>query len=275
MMYDPIMDRANGHRAFDEREDFAPRCMPRRGRGVFEPHGSRGDFEPHGMPREGREGFGPRAMPRGGYGPRDFGNGYRAMPGRPGGHGFPPGGMPPFGGPGGHGDMPPRGGRPPHDLPPRRPDPAFLKRRIEEADLGELLDMAQRLSRRPQGNPAHAQALILSILAGRETLSQRQLQQMLGIQPGSLSELLSKLEAKGLLTREKAEDRRGNLLRITDAGRQAILQEEDAPEDDPFAPLSAEQQGQLSDLLRALLNAWVDGLEPAPLPRPEQKPIKV
>lgn len=168
---------------------------------------------------------------------------------------MPPHGMPPFGG-------------------PRRPDPGFLLRRVEDADLPELIDMAGRLLRRlPQGGPARGQALILSILAGREALSQRELQQMLGIQPGSLSELISKLEAKGYLTREKAEDRRGNLLRITDAGRAAIPGIQDAPEDDPFAPLTAEQQDQLSEMLRALLTRWIAQLEPCPT-RPE-RPVEV
>ena len=190
------------------------------------------DGGPHGMPREfgGLDGMdGLRCMPRG------FGG-----PGRPGG----PGGF----GPGG--------------MPPRRPDPDFLRKRIEDGDLMELIDMAGRMAhRRPQGGPARGQALVLSILAGREALSQRELQQMLGIQPGSLSELLSKLEAKGFLTREKGEDRRGNLLRITDAGRAAIPQAEET-EDDPFAPLTAEEQDRLAGLLRTLLTRWMDELEP-------------
>lgn len=190
-----------------------------------------------------------------GFGPRGF------RPGFPppfGGHGGPGGpGMPGCpGGPGGFGGMPPHGGRP-----PRRPDPAFLRRRVEDSDLMELLVMAGRmLHRRPHGGPAQGQALILSILAGRETLSQRELQQMLGIQPGSLSELVSKLEAKGCLTREKAEDRRGNVLRITEAGRAAIPAATEAPEDDPFAPLNPDQQDALAGMLRALLYQWIEQL---------------
>ena len=195
------------------------------------------------------------------------------MPGR---HGFGPGGpgMPPHGGPG----MPPFGG---HGMPggPRRPNPDFLKRRAGEADVMELLDMAGRMARRlPQGGPAHGQALILSILAGREALSQRELQQMLGIQPGSLSELLSKLEAKGYLTREKAGDRRGNLLRITGAGREALPKAGDAPEDDPLAPLTDEQQDQLAALLRTLVTAWIDRIEPPRDPRPcprGERPVEI
>ena len=213
----------------------------------------------HGHKEEHNEGgfrHGSEAMEREALtAPRGFGPG---GPGGHGGHGGP-------GGPDGHGGP----GRP--GFPPRRPNPEFLKRRVAEADLAELIDMAGRMvHRRPQGGPARGQALVLSILAGREALSQRELQQMLGIQPGSLSELISKLEAKGLLTREKAEDRRGNLLRITDAGRAAIPEAEAAPEDDPFAPLSPEEQDSLAAALRTLLAAWVDELEPEP-PAPAPK----
>lgn len=159
-------------------------------------------------------------------------------------------------------------GHGPGGMPPRRSDPEFLKKRIEEGDLLELIDMAGRMAqRRPRGGPARSQALVLSILAGRESLSQRELQQMLGIQPGSLSELLSKLEARDCLTRERGEDRRGNLLRITEAGRQAIAQADDGDADDPFAALTDEEQDQLAALLRALLKRWAEELAEPPCPR--------
>ena len=242
MMYDPMneMDRRHPHRGrpmerFDDMPDCAPRGGFRHGREPF-------DAMPHGFdgPDEG-----PRCMPRG--------HGRPGGPGRTGGPGsFGPGG---------------------HDMPPRRPDPDFLKRRIDESDLMELIDLAGRIAqRRPQGGPAKSQALVLSILAGREVLSQRELQQMLGIQPGSLSELLTKLEGKGYLVREKAEDRRGNLLRITEEGRRAIPTADGQGEDDPFAALTDEQQDQLAALLRTLLNHWVDAMEAAG-PRERRGPI--
>lgn len=245
MMHNPINDTANRRGDFFPDTPWdAPHTMPRRGRG--------------GCGMGGGHDFGPGM--RGGPGGRDFGPGGHGGPGFPGGFGGH--GMP--GGPGGHG------------MPPRRPNPEFLKRRVAEGDVMDLLDMAGRMAHAlPQGGPARGQALILSILAGREALSQRELQQMLGIQPGSLSELISKLEAKGQLTREKAEDRRGNLLRITEAGRAALPAPGDAPEDDPLAPLSADQQDQLADLLRTLLTAWIDRLEP-PRPFPHgDRPVQV
>ena len=281
MMYrNPMMHRMHGHRedhneggfrhgseamerealnapgGFNGENNFGPRTTPRdfSGENHFGPHtaprsfNGENNFAPHTAPR----GFGPGGP--GGHGGHGGPSGHGG-PGKPGGPGFP----------GGHGGP----GRP--GFPPRRPNPEFLKRRVAEADLAELIDMAGRMvHRRPQGGPARGQALVLSILAGREALSQRELQQMLGIQPGSLSELISKLEAKGLLTREKAEDRRGNLLRITDAGRAAIPEAEAAPEDDPFAPLSPEEQDSLAAALRTLLAAWVDELEPEP-PAPAPK----
>ena len=225
-------------------------------------------FDAHKNPGE-REGFRTGRRP-GGFMPEGA---LRCMPRGFGGPGRP--GMPPFGGPmgPGHGMGP---GFPPHGMGPRgprRPDPDFLKRRLEDADLADLIDMAGRmLRRRPQGGPAQGQALVLSILLGREVLSQRELQQMLGIQPGSLSELLSKLEAKGFITREKAEDRRGNLLRITEAGRAAATEAADLPEDDPFSPLTVEQQDQLASSLRALLTHWIDQLDEPSL---GQKPVEI
>ena len=195
-------------------------------------------------------------------------------------HGMPPFGGPDFDGPGFDGPNfggPGHGMGPGHGRPPRRPDPRFLRQRLEDADLADLIDMAGRmLRRRPQGGPAQGQALILSILLGREALSQRELQQLLGIQPGSLSELLSKLEAKGLITRQKAEDRRGNLLRITDAGREAAAANlTDGAGADPFASLTAEQQDALAASLRTLLTAWVAELTEEPPRLNGQKPVKV
>lgn len=271
-MYDP-MDTKDGNPCGEGRFmgpfDDAPERMPHMGY-------RRGIDGPDPMPRDlnGRD-EGPRCMPRGHVGHGRFGNpGFapedftdrdempRCMPRR---HGMP-------GGPGGIGFGPDGPGRP-GNMPPRRPDPEFLKRRIEDSDLMELIDMAGRMAqRRPQSGPARSQSLVLSILAGRDALTQRELQQMLGIQPGSLSELVSKLEGKGYLIREKAEDRRGNLLRITDGGRAAIPSADEAPEDDPFAVLTDQEQDQLALLLRKLLSNWVDAMEAAG-PRERRTPF--
>lgn len=140
---------------------------------------------------------------------------------------------------------------------PTVPDGALLRQRVADAGLGELLRLSGRLMPRDHGGPARGQALILSILAGREALSQRALQQMLGVQPGSMSEIVTKLERKGYLSREKGGDRRGNMLRITDAGRQAIPRDGDGDEA-YFVTLTSRQRQQLANTLRQLLNDWID-----------------
>ena len=81
------------------------------------------------------------------------------------------------------------------------------------------------------------------------------------MQPGSLSELVSKLEKKGMLTRERGEDRRGNRLRLTDAGREAVPGATAEPGGDLFDALTAEQQDTLAELLRTLLMDWAEKLE--------------
>ena len=163
-------------------------------------------------------------------------------------------GRPPFGGPG---------------FPHLRPAPEVMRERIEEGELAELMELAGRMLRhRPDGDAARGQNLILSILAGRETLSQRELQQMLGIQPGSLSEILSKLERKGQLQRERDTGCRGNRLRITDAGRQAVTASGGDGEGNAlFSALTAEQQSQLCELLRTLLLDWVGRFDRGPRER--------
>ena len=109
----------------------------------------------------------------------------------------------------------------------------------------------------------YTQYITMMVLWETPCVSSRQLGRRLFLDSGTLTPLLKKLEAKGLLTREKAQDRRGNLLRITDAGRQAIPQVDTEEQDDPFAPLTDDQQNQLAALLRSLLTAWVDDMEPA------------
>ena len=124
-------------------------------------------------------------------------------------------------------------------------------------DDGSLTSLFMRCAhelRRPEGQGA-SQGRVLRILARQDGLSQRALQEGLGIQPGSLSELVTKLEDKGLLTREQdGEDKRRVLLRLTDAGREAAGQAPSPAERDArFAALTEEERDTLRTLLDKLL----------------------
>jgi len=216
-------------------------------RGRFD-DGPEGRFDgPHGRPR--RDDFDDRhhsRPPRDDFDGRDHGRPPRDdFDGRD--HGRPP--RDDFDGRGPHG----------HHRHPMQDDEA-LRQRLENAGLDELLPLCGRMMPHGQGRRGRGQNLTLSILAGREALSQRELQRMLGVQPGSLSELLTKLERKGLITRERGEDRRGNLLRITDAGRQAIADDGDI-EDDPFSVLNDDQRSQLTALLKTLIDSWIKPMD--------------
>lgn len=77
-----------------------------------------------------------------------------------------------------------------------------------------------------RGQRGGGQGGILSILNKKDHISQKELQDMLRIQPGSLSEILMKLEQKGLIVREKdAQDRRKSILHLTEAGKAAIKEQ--------------------------------------------------
>ena len=164
-----------------------------------------------------------------------------------------------------------RGDRERHDH--HGPTSADLTRRMESGNLTEIMEMCgHMLHHRPEVASARGQGRILMILAEQEQISQRQLQEMLRIQPGSMSEILSKLERKGLVTRERGEDRRGNLLRITDAGRAAVTPTAPLPEDTLFNALTPEQQDELRALLKLLLTDWIARFGRSPRPRGEAAP---
>ena len=137
-----------------------------------------------------------------------------------------------------------RGGHGPHHA--HRPE--FLA----DDSLRSLLIRAAQTMHHPRAGAS--QELVLRILS-RGDMDQIALRGELRIQPGSLSELLGKLEQKGLIERERAEsDRRRVTVRLTEAGR-ALLTPGEAAADDPFAALSAEEQNTLRALLEKLLTA--------------------
>lgn len=146
-----------------------------------------------------------------------------------------------------------------HDHGRRRHGPTQeeLQSRLESGNLNDLMHMcAHMMHHRPEAGAARGQGKVMAILADHGSISQRQLQDMLHIQPGSLSEILTKLESKGLLTRTRAEDKRGNVLTITEEGR-ALSQKEDTSGGDLFTALSEAEQYQLRALLQTLLTDWL------------------
>ena len=90
-------------------------------------------------------------------------------------------------------------------------------------------------------------------------MQQQEIQEMLHVRPGSVSEVITKLENKGLVERKKnEEDQRRIVLAITDEGRQACSESSEEENDELFAVLNDEQKEELKKTLKALLENWKD-----------------
>ena len=102
------------------------------------------------------------------------------------------------------------------------------------------------------------QGRILAILLERSSMTQKELQDILRIKPGSMSEILAKMEEKGLIRRQKdTEDRRKSVLELTEYGRdEALLQERQGDGSPTFGALSEEEQEELKKMLWKLLESW-------------------
>lgn len=88
-------------------------------------------------------------------------------------------------------------------------------------------------------------------------MNQKQIQQQLAIKPGSASELISKLESKGMVARTKdARDRRHVVLTLTEKGQFSAALFAERPSDNLFASLSPEELDELTALLEKLYSSW-------------------
>lgn len=93
-------------------------------------------------------------------------------------------------------------------------------------------------------------------------MTQRNLQEHIGIQQSSLSELVTKMEQQQLITRSPyPDDRRQVLIGLTDKGRQllALSEETDLRQNITYLQvLSEDEQQTLLDLLTKLDDSWTE-----------------
>ena len=129
--------------------------------------------------------------------------------------------------------------------------------------LGYLLKHAQLLMAElnakalaPYGLNGREVAVLL-VIADREPTSQQQAAQRLGIDRTTMVAMLDTLEGKGLVSRHPdADDRRRNVVELTDAGKDPLRRAAKASDDAErqfLAPLSAQAAEQLRDSLQALV----------------------
>ncbi|MEE8808502.1 MAG: MarR family transcriptional regulator [Lactimicrobium sp.] len=105
-----------------------------------------------------------------------------------------------------------------------------------------------------------AQNRVLFLLHRYGPITQKQLQQEMQIQQGSLSELLTKLENSGLIVRQRdPKDRRQVILQLSPTGIEVehanhdrVMMENNAL----FTDLSDEEQKELQRMMDILLASW-------------------
>lgn len=136
------------------------------------------------------------------------------------------------------------------------------------ADRGDLAGKFERCGRLLSHclGKRRGQGRILRTLCQRGEMPQKELQELLGIQAGSMSEIAAKLEDKGLIVRVRSEeDRRKVSLSITERGREWVDQGDEAHilrrRAELFSALTPEEQGTLESLLDKLSNHWAQRLE--------------
>ena len=98
---------------------------------------------------------------------------------------------------------------------------------------------------------------VLLVLANREPTSQQQAAQRLDIDRTTMVALLDTLEDKGLVSRHPhADDRRRNVVELTDAGQntlQRAAEASDEAEREFLAPLSPQAAQQLRNSLQTIV----------------------
>jgi len=137
-------------------------------------------------------------------------------------------------------------------LPPELADRlAYL---LKHAQLGLAELTAEALA--PFGVSGRELA-VLTVLAGQEPGSQQQAAQRLGVDRTTMVGLVDALEDKGLVRRRAhAEDRRRNVIELTEAGRDTLHRADEASRDAErrfLAPLGARDAGNLKTALLALI----------------------
>ena len=103
----------------------------------------------------------------------------------------------------------------------------------------------------------YRQDAVLQILKESGPVSQKDLQARLNIRPGSASELISKLEDKNYLVRERdGSDRRVVRLSITEEGKKILARHENQTGTKDFGCLSPDEKQQLKGLLEKIMRSW-------------------
>lgn len=137
-------------------------------------------------------------------------------------------------------------------------------KKVEKHELLALIERCGHFLYHRRGGK-RGQGRILKILLTEGEMTQKELQERLGIQSGSMSEIVLKLEGNGLVYRTRDEsDKRKIKLRITEEGKQFFEEKHKTKieqEKKLFSALTKEEQETLKILLTKLFEDWESNFE--------------
>lgn len=133
--------------------------------------------------------------------------------------------------------------------------------------MDSILRLTRLIRRHPQhgggGHHGHGAGRLLRLVYQHDGASAKELAEWLGIRPPSLSEMLVKLEARGLVLRERdAQDARVIRVRLTEAGREEMKQRMALREEDRQSLNGLLTDGERAQFC-ALCGKMIDALEQA------------
>lgn len=130
---------------------------------------------------------------------------------------------------------------------------------INDKLIFNLRDISHTMRSLYEGKGSQKRILIVLDKIG-SSITQRELTQRLGIQPGSASEVIAKLENEGYIQRTPNEtDRRTTDIALTSAGKSAAVQakeERSSRHEQMFSCLSGDEKKQLLFLLDKINGDW-------------------
>jgi DNA-binding MarR family transcriptional regulator len=135
-----------------------------------------------------------------------------------------------------------------------------MKQNDQDMELLHLLRCCGHFLHHRAGGGKVSQSRVLHELERHGEMTQRELQERMGIQQASLSELVKKLEERGLIQRERAEsDHRQVLIRLSPLGvqhNQEMHETRMRQNQELVEVLDEDERRQLTALLQKLLNGW-------------------
>ncbi len=131
---------------------------------------------------------------------------------------------------------------------------AFVAQSPED-ELNHLLNHCGRFLRHHPSGPR--QMAIIRILKANGPMSQQDIQAMMDVKAGSISEMLSKLEKKGLIQKTKQDDdRRKAVITLTEEGEKLPPADTSDSLSGRYKALTQDEIKEMCTLLKKLLDSW-------------------